>query len=208
MIFPRLERLPDGVAFEELAPAFILILLEVPELLGPDQPDEVKQRLFPDPGDDEQIRKDWAKYVHPELYALLASAREIVVKDLGNVAPSRSDRAFGSWRLEIPAAHINGWISALNAARLALGAVAGIENEEDLHPELDEDFDEATATATAPESLDERQITIAKIHLLGELQAMLLFDQTGENETSEDETEDGTGENGTGEDGTGEESEP
>jgi len=72
-MFPRLERRPDGgIAIEDLTPPLVFILLEVPSLLGPDQPDEVKRRLFPDPSDDDEIRKDWARLVQTELYALLA----------------------------------------------------------------------------------------------------------------------------------------
>ncbi|MHC4971966.1 MAG: DUF2017 family protein [Planctomycetota bacterium] len=171
-MFPRIERQADGgVAIEDLAPPFVFILLEMPGLLGPDQPDEVKQRLFPDPSEDDEIRKDWARLVQPELYALLASAREIVLRDLGKLAPSG-----GVCRLEIPAPHVNAWISALNAARLALGAVHGIEDEDDLHPfgdPDDEDDDEAV-------ELDDRRLAIVKIHLLGELQALLVLEQDPE----------------------------
>jgi len=169
VIFPRLERTEDGVVFEDLAPAFILLLLEIPDLLGPDQPEGVKERLFPKPSDDAAIQNDWQKYVHPELFALLASAREIATKDLGNIEPSESDLAAGMWRLKIPGEHMNGWIAALNAARLALGARHGIEAEDDLHPEDDEFADEPP---------DERRIAIAKIHLLGEMQALLILDRS------------------------------
>ena len=170
-MFPRLERQPDGgIAIEDLTPPLVFILLEVPSLLGPDQPDEVKLRLFPDPSDDDEVRKDWARLVQPELYALLASAREIVVTDLGKMAS-----AGGVCRLEIPAPHLNAWISALNAARLALGAVHGIEDEDDLH--LFDDQDEEDEEVV---DLDERSLAVVKIHLLGELQAMLVLEQDPE----------------------------
>jgi len=173
-MFPRLSRQPDGsIAVEELTPPFLFVLFEVPGLLGPDQPDEVKRRLFPDPSDNEEIRKDWERLVHPELYALLASAREIVRKDLGRMVP-----AGGTCRLEIPAPHVSAWISALNTARLALGAVHGIEDEDDLHPfddpeEEDDDGEEVV-------ELDERRLAVVKIHLLGELQALLVLEQDPE----------------------------
>ena len=170
-MFPRLERRPDGgIAIENLVPPLVFILLEVPGLLAPDQPDEVKRRLFPDPSDDDEIRKDWARLVQPELYALLASAREIVVKDLARMVP-----AGGTCRLEIPALHVNAWISALNAARLALGAVHEIEDEDDLH--LFDDPDEEDEEVV---DLDERSLAIVKIHLLGELQAMLVLEHDPE----------------------------
>ncbi|MHC4547701.1 MAG: DUF2017 family protein [Planctomycetota bacterium] len=174
MIFPRVERHPDGVVYEDLAPPFALMLLELPGLLAPDPSDEVKRRLFPHPSDDESIREDWERYVHPELWALLASAREIVTKDLGNLAASSSGVGH---RLEIPAGHVNAWISALNAARLALGAIHGIEDEVDLHTFEDEDDEEP----------DERRIAIAKIHLLGELQALLVLNECPPPQDAEEE---------------------
>jgi hypothetical protein len=171
-MFPRVERRPDGgLAIEGLTPPFVFILFELPGLLGPDQPDEVKQRLFPDPSSDDQIRKDWARLVHPELYALLASAREIVQKDLGKLVP---DGAL--CRLEIPAPHIQAWISGLNAARLALGTLHGIEDEDDLNP-FGAAADEAGEEVV---ELDERHLAIVKIHLLGELQALLVLEQDPE----------------------------
>jgi len=173
-MFPRVVRQADGgIAIEDLTPPFVFILLELPGLLGPDQPDEVKHRLFPDPSDDDEIRKDWARLVHPELYALLASSREIVLKDLGGLVP-----AGGSYRLEIPAPHINAWISALNAARLALGAVHGIEDEDDLHPF--DDMEEEGDAEDGEVELDERRLAVVKIHLFGELQALLVLEQDPE----------------------------
>ncbi|MHC4162744.1 MAG: DUF2017 family protein [Planctomycetota bacterium] len=173
-MFPRLERQPDGgIAIEDLTPPFVFILLELPGLLGPDQPDEVKRRLFPDPAEEDEIRKDWARLVHPELYALLASAREIVRKDLGKLLPSG-----GTCRLEIPAPHVNAWISALNAARLALGAIQGIEDEDDLHPFDDPEEDDDDREEVV--ELDARRLAVAKIHLLGELQALLVLEQDPE----------------------------
>jgi len=173
-MFPRVVRQADGgLAIEDLTPPFVFILLELPGLLGPDQPDEVKARLFPDPSEDDEIRKDWARLVHPELYALLASSKEIVLKDLGRLVPSG-----GSSRMEIPAPHINAWISALNAARLALGAVHGIEDEDDLHPF--DDMEEEGDAEDGEVELDERRLAVVKIHLFGELQALLVLEQDPE----------------------------
>lgn len=181
---PRLRQEADGsVVFDNLAPAFVFMLLEVPQLLGPDAPDEVKRRLFPDPGDDEKVRADWDRLVRPELYALLASTREIVTRDLGGLVPVAPpdvpDRDVEAWRLHIPAAHVKAWISAFNAARLALGAMHGIESEEDLHAAFDVE-DEAP--------LDERRLAIVRINVLAELQAMLIFCETG---GPDDEPEEG-----------------
>jgi len=183
---PRLMQEADGsVVLDNLAPAFVFMLLEVPQLLGPDAPDEVKRRLFPDPSDDDGVRADWDRLVRPELYALIASTREIVTRDLRGLAPAAPpdvpDRDVAMWRLPIPAAHVKAWISALNAARLALGAMHGIETEADLHADFD---------AEDPAPLDERRLAIVRINVLAELQAMLIFCETG---GPEDEAEDEAG---------------
>lgn len=183
MIFPRLERYADGrLAFEDLAPAFLMLLMEVPDLLKTDeQPDEARRRLFPEPGDDARMQEDWRRLVHPELFALLASAREVVLRDLGGIRPSNPEIGMGTWRMEIPPEHVHAWISALNAARLTLGAIHGIESEEDLHTfddEPSEPGDEVGADDAEPGfDFSERRFAITKIHLLGELQAMLIMDQ-------------------------------
>ena len=191
MIFPRLERQPDGgLAFENLTAPYVMVLVEVPEFLGPDPPDPVRQRLYPDPGDNEQVRADWEKYIRPELYALIASAREIVMKDLSGLGPSKQATAPGVWRLEIPAKHINAWISALNGARLALGALHGIEEDSDLHPERKEPIEnESEDSESDSEPFDECDIAIVKIHMLGDPQAMLVMDQNPAPEGFGDEDE-------------------
>lgn len=160
---PRLsERDDGGLVFDALAPWYLALLLELPELLAPEQPDEVQDRLLPLPSDDEEHREEWRKLVHPELFALLASAREIVQKDLASLAPSAGTGPT-LWRLEIAPEHVPAWLSALNAARLALGARHGIE-EADMDGRRGGD----------DEVPDERQIAVAKIHLYGLLQQMIL----------------------------------
>jgi len=142
----------DGVT-EDLA----FVLRELPGLLGGDQPEAVRKRLFPDPSDDPQMAADWRRTQHPELFALLADARTIVESDLPSLARA-SPR--GKWRIEIPKAHATAWISALNAARLALGAVHDV-TAADMDPER-----------LAPDT--ERGLAILRIDLYGWLQGTLI----------------------------------
>jgi hypothetical protein len=179
MIAPRLLRHEDGVVFEDLAPFYVVVLMEVPELLAPDAPDEVKRRLYPMPSDDADAQEEWRRLVHPELFALIASARDIMRRDLSALEQRREPGAMPAWRVEIPAAHVEAWISGLNAARLALGARFGIESEADMHPEFDDggplDDDEEETTAeddAANEEANARRIGVFKIHALAELQAL------------------------------------
>ena len=164
---PRLRRRPDGsFVFDQLTPAFLHVLHELPDLLGRDQPDAVRQRLYPPPTDDEEQNKEWERLVHPELFALLASSREIILKDLATLGTSEpdDDTPLGIWRFVIPAAHVPGWLSALNAGRLALGALYELE-EGDMHDEF------------AFQEWSDKQLAIAKVHLLGWLQQMLIEEQ-------------------------------
>lgn len=125
-MIPRIELLSDGsVRLAGLPPWYAIALKSIPRLLGGEQPDGVKARLFPFPSGDRELREEWARLVHPELFAALATAKEIVEKDMESLAIR--DDAFA---VTIPETHRNGWISAINAARLALAERFGIGKEE------------------------------------------------------------------------------
>ncbi|MHC4731322.1 MAG: hypothetical protein ACYS6Z_12145, partial [Planctomycetota bacterium] len=62
--------------------------------------------------------------------------------------------------------------------RLALGAIQGIEDEDDLHPFDDPEEDDDDREEVV--ELDARRLAVAKIHLLGELQALLVLEQDPE----------------------------
>ena len=161
MIGPFWTRDDDGNLVLRFLPRhFDELLLEIPDLLAEDPPDAVRERLFPTLSDDEETNREWVKLVHPELYSLLASAREIVSRDLESLRrPGSLSRS-----LEIPQPHRHAWISALNAARLALAAANGIE-EDDMDHERPLDFE------------NERDRAVVKIHLLAEIQAMLIHEE-------------------------------
>jgi uncharacterized protein DUF2017 len=139
----------------QIPPLLDSVLRELPALLGPEQPEAAKRRLFPDPGGDPEAVAEWRRTQHPELFALLADARSVVERDLASLTPGPD----GS-RLTIPAAHANAWISALNAARLALGAVHEVTA--------------ADMESEAEPSLDERGWAILRIHLYAWLQETLI----------------------------------
>ena len=161
MTAPGFLRRPDGsVLLAGLAPAFVHVLHELPSLL--DAEDEaIHGRLFPYPSDDPDERKEWERLVHPDLFALVRSAREIVAKDLAGLVEDPDAPFFPTWDLVIPAQHVQGWLAALNAGRLALGARHGIEEDDmaDLMP---------------ADEIDERRTVVLKIHLLGWLQQVLI----------------------------------
>jgi len=163
---PELRRTEAGdLVLDHLAPAFIHVLHELPALLDRDQPDAVQDRLYPLPReDDEEANEEWRRLVHPDLFALVASARDVVVRDLDGFGPADPEAPFGGWRLVIPKDHVQAWLAALNAARLALGALHGLGETD-----LNDDF--------VPEEWEERHVAIATVHLLGWLQQLIIEDQ-------------------------------
>ncbi|MEM8885856.1 MAG: DUF2017 family protein [Planctomycetota bacterium] len=165
---PELVRLSDGsLQIKQLAPWFVGVLFELPALLDSDQPEEVSRRLYPEPSDDEEIRETWDKYVRPELFALVASAREIVSKDIEELGPTEDEEAGPAfWELAIPEKHIQAWISALNIARLSLATKYGVEGA-DIEELIDLNEDESEEAA-------ERRYAITRVHLLGWLQQLLI----------------------------------
>ena len=148
---------PGVVSVLGIPPVVGLVIRELPELLARDRPPAVEKRLFPDPSDDPEVAAEWRRAQHPELFALLADARGIVERDLVSLLPG-SER--GTLRLDIPAAHLNAWISALNTARLVLGT---------LHEVTAADLDPDNAPAH-----DERGAAIVRIDLYSWLQGTLL----------------------------------
>jgi len=164
MIDPSAERMPDGaILLKDLTPWFLAELLRLPELLHPDQPDRVKRRLYPDASEtDEAIRDEWRRLVHPELFALLSSATEIVERDLESLDLGDDLRA---GRMVIPKGHAPAWISALNAARLTLSELYEIGEEE-----------MAAAESGQPVDLgQEKTMALARIHLLAWLQEAIIL---------------------------------
>jgi hypothetical protein len=148
---------------EQISYGLALWLVELPELIGRDQPPAVRRRLYPPPGDDEQMREEWERLMVPELFALLASSRDIVRKDLGPLAKRlvEAEESFEDGELVVPPEHVNGWISALNAARLALGAIYEVNADdmsEDRHPVV----------------FDAREAAIARIDVFAWFQGTLI----------------------------------
>lgn len=146
-----------------IPPLVAEVVRELPSLIGADQPDVVRKRLFPDPCDDEEIAAEWRRAQHPELFALLADSKRIVERDLTSLKAGKRGQ---TWRLEIPAAHVTAWISAINAARLAIGALNDV-TAADLSPDREPTY-------------DLRGLAILRIDLLAWLQGTLIEAGAGE----------------------------
>jgi len=130
-----------------------LVVLAAPDPVAP----EVKGRLYPAVGDDEKRRAEWARNVHPELFALVESARTVVLSDL--VGAKRGKRG-SLLRLEVRPEHVPAWISALNTARLHLAT---------LH-----DIDAGAMRAPSHDLTDEKRGPVGLIDFYGWIQGLLV----------------------------------
>jgi len=157
-----LEIDPSGeIRFRRLSLLFVPLLLQLPKIL--EQPsDAARGRLFPMVyGDDEEKEAEWERFGKPELFRLFASHREIVQKDLECLEAENDAEGPGRFCLAIPDGHAPAWAAALNAARLVLGADHDVTAKELEWDEL-------------PELARDRAHVIERIHLLGEIEGLLL----------------------------------
>ena len=117
----ELKRLPDGrLCLSGIDDSWQWVLARVPELLAANQPPAVHERLLTDPSNNAAINRDWREFVVPELEALWKASHELMAADLTRLEtdPDQPNCA----RITFPESHAAAWISAINQARLALGA--------------------------------------------------------------------------------------
>lgn len=157
---PRIAIKENGdLHVSRLAEPFAVILLELPELFKKASADpRVKTRLFPDAYDDLEANDEWRKHVTPETEHLFQSATTLVCNDLKTLAREPLRRSF---KLTIRKTSLRAWVTSLNAARLSLGAIHRV-TEEDM--ERDSDFDPAS----------ERDAALLRIRLLGWIEELLV----------------------------------
>jgi hypothetical protein len=128
----------------------------------------VQQRLRPDTFRDPKEEAAWRRLMDAELSHLVATRRELVEKDLKKL---KADGP-GLFRFPIGRHHQQAWLSALNAARLALFELHGLGPEHmDGEPE---DVDG-----------DERQLALVRIHVMGFMQELILHRGGGEERAAE-----------------------
>ena len=163
MMQPVMARGPDGtITLLFLPREFAEILLEIPALLDADDRPEVRSRRYQAPTeDDEEANAEWERMMHPDLFHLVAEARDVVAKDLEVLERTHMDPLGG--RLDIPPEHRPAWISAIQTVRVSLGAE---------HAVTAEDMEDVTALAEP----GERARAIVRIHVLGDLQGLLIQD--------------------------------
>lgn len=145
----------DAVHFRRIPPLLAALIRELPDAPVTDDP-RVEARMFPDPGEGDDLCDDWQAFVAPELRDAFAGARDIVRADLETLQPDG-----GLFRLTFPLAHADAWLGTLNQARLALAARNGFD-ERDLADEIPEDIRKP------------RERAIFQVHFYGMLQEWLI----------------------------------
>lgn len=152
-------RFDEGYVFGDITPASAATLKGVPMLLESADV-RVRQRLLPETCDDPEEEQQWRQHAVPELERLFASRAQLVRTDLAGLRPMPKSQ---NQLLLIPFAHSNAWLAALNAARLALFVLNEL-TAESMEPD-------AFATVT-----HKQQEALLRIHLLAEVQSVLLGD--------------------------------
>lgn len=167
---------PEGVKSVRISgiePYMVNCLLSAIEILEEaDSP--ARERLYPKPtAHDDKANAEWQRLVASELRHLFVTAGETVARDLTALKVDRQNPALSE--LSFPAEHASAWMSVLNQARLVLGEVFDV-TEEDMNAM---DF----------EVLDKRAIAVMKIHLLGHLLQLFVELESGESAEPNDEPE-------------------
>ncbi len=168
-------RVADGYVFGGMSPEAQATFEGVPLLLESNDP-RVVERLYPETCTTDEDEAQWRDHAVPELERLFASRGQLVRRDL---AAMRRSGEPGAQVLVVPDGHVNAWLAALNAARLALFHL------NDLTQAWMEGRDVDAAT-------DKQREALARIHLLAEVQAVLLGDyelQSVDDAEEEDATE-------------------
>lgn len=164
-------RADDGWLLGGLTRDCVDTLRAVPMLLE-SRDERVQKRLLPETYDDAEDEAQWRRHGAPELERLFASRAQLVQKDLDAM---RKLATADVWVLSIPDVHVPAWLASLNAARLALYAL----NDLEAHHMDREGFASATPR---------QQAALLRIHLLAELQCVLLGDFDAAEADQEGET--------------------
>jgi hypothetical protein len=154
-----IARVDEGHVFGDLSAGTVETLKGVPMLIESSDA-RVRGRLLPETCEDAEAEEHWRQHAVPELERLFLSRAQLVRRDLATL---RKMPKSGNQVLLIPDAHTNAWIAALNAARLCLFVLNDLTQD---HMEADA-FDAATP---------KQQEALLRIHLLAEVQSVLLGD--------------------------------
>lgn len=150
------------VEFVGIDPFLAEIIRQIPRAADPEDSEEAEARLFSSPClDNDELANDWVELVVPELKTHFNSAVSLVENDLEEKLSASAGEDDFPYRLQIPLAHADAWLSALNQARLVLAARHGFTDEE-----LAEQFQ--------PRLSSHRELALYQMMIYGWMQELLL----------------------------------
>ncbi|MFT7536124.1 MAG: hypothetical protein ACI85K_002078 [Hyphomicrobiaceae bacterium] len=172
-------RVDEGFMFGDLTPAAVETLKGVPMLIESSD-SRVRDRLLPETCSKEEDEQHWREHAVPELERLFLSRAQLVRRDLATLRkiPDTPNSV-----LLVLDEHVNAWVAALNAARLALFALNDMTAE---HLDVD-GFDKASP---------KQREAILRLDMMAEMQGVMLGeyefdDDDTDGDDADDDTEDG-----------------
>lgn len=122
----KIEWTPERIIFSEID-AFIADALRQIPICASSCEDKAIARIYPTPtgGVDEDADEDWREHVVPGLSELFQTHIDVVLKDLEGLR--EEDESF---TLTFSTEHARAWMHTLNQARLALGALHDITEDD------------------------------------------------------------------------------
>jgi hypothetical protein len=147
------------VSVAVLDPFLIELLNKIAEAADPTGKPAAEARLYTTPtaGAEPEFDEEWTELIQPDLQEYFATSVDIVQGDLLGFPSTDSDSP--ETALQIPIAHLEAWVHALNQARLALAAQFNV-SEEDMND--------------LPLGGDVRALGVFQIHFYGFLQECFL----------------------------------
>ena len=122
----KIEWTSERVIFSEIDEFIADALRKIP-ICAASCEDKAIARLYPAPTDgaDEDADEDWREHVVPGLSELFQTHMDVVIKDLGVMR--EEDESF---TLTFPTGHARAWMHTLNQARLTIGALHDITEDD------------------------------------------------------------------------------
>jgi len=145
-----------------IEPPLIDFLMAIPTAADPGENAAARERLFPAPSAEAEIREEWREYVEPGLKEWFQSASLAVQDDLRQLGQlGQLGQLHEGPTMTIAAEHVDSWLSVLNQARLALAARFDVTDADMERP-------------VAPVLQNEREQALFQIHFYGFLQECLI----------------------------------
>lgn len=153
----------NRIAITGIDPVLLDCLQSVPEIIDQRDAPGVRDRLFPNlTPSDTAANRDWQNLMTPELHHLFASAGETMSRDLNSVAAEPQPKHL--FRVAFAEEHLAAWMCALNQARLVLGELFEVTENDMIQADLDME--------------QPKDLALFRIHVLGYL-LQLLVEHTG-----------------------------